>query len=238
MGEDERPGLLDELVELVAKAMDALGLNGRRLRWQWSRRKLAMAEKKASASVMLRSAKGRHKMCPSCRALVPRASSECPECGESLAAVKAPGISRLIANALPGLSNATSLILLANGFWFLLTLIAQINIAEGGTGFFWRFDTVLLIRFGAGLSGSGYLPDGTWIDASWWRMVTAVFLHGGIVHFGFNSWVLMQLGPLSEAEYGMKRFWVIYLVSGVFGNLTHVAVYRIVFQSSVPIVGA
>ncbi len=107
MDEDNRSGFLDELVELVAKAMDAVGLHGRRLRWKWSRRKLAIAEKKASVSVMLRSAKGRHKMCPSCRALVPRSAGKCPECGESLATVRAPGFNRLIANMFPGIGTAT-----------------------------------------------------------------------------------------------------------------------------------
>ncbi len=219
MGDDERPGLLDELVELVAKAMDAVGLNGRRLRWQWSRRKIAIAEKKASASVMLRSAKGRHKMCRSCRSLVPRSARECPECGESLAEVRAPGISRLIGNLFPGISTATSILLLVNGFWFVLMLIAQLRSGSTqGLGLMSAFDLELLVRFGGGLSRPMMLPDGIVTGGEWWRLVTPIFLHGGLLHFFFNSYVLLQLGPISEEIYGTKKFWVIYLSCGIVGS--------------------
>jgi rhomboid protease GluP len=237
LDEQNRPGLLDEIVELVAKAMDAVGLNGRRLRWRWTQRQRDLAERKASASVMLRSARGRHKMCTSCGALVPRSARQCPECGEDLSTVRAPGVNRLLANLFPGALSATTLILLANGFWFLLVLLAQINIADGG-GSFWRFDGELLIRFGAGLSRPVRLSDGTILLANWWRLVTAIFLHGGLIHFGFNSWVLMQLGRLAESEYGTKRFWGIYLVSGIAGNIAAVATYRAMYSAPVPIVGA
>jgi rhomboid protease GluP len=51
----------------------------------------------------------------------------------------------------------------------------------------------------------------------WWRLVTAGFLHGGILHIGMNSWVLFDLGAQVEEVYGAARMWVIYFVGTVCG---------------------
>lgn len=50
-----------------------------------------------------------------------------------------------------------------------------------------------------------------------WRFVTAVFLHGGLLHIGFNMWVLMDVGPMVEELYGSARFLFIYVATGIFG---------------------
>ncbi|HXV77891.1 MAG TPA: rhomboid family intramembrane serine protease [Candidatus Polarisedimenticolaceae bacterium] len=205
------PGLLDRLVEFLASSMNALGLNGTRLRWKWNRQRSRWAESGERATNLWRSTKSKHKMCPSCRALVPRGCSRCDECGRELAGVRAPGIGRLVANLLPGATAATSLILLTNGFWFLMTMMAQMKLAGGGGfGLLSGFSGELLYRFGSGWSGAT-------LNGEWWRVVTPIFLHGGILHFFFNSYVLLQIGPLVEDEYGTERFWVIYLLCGIAG---------------------
>jgi len=50
-----------------------------------------------------------------------------------------------------------------------------------------------------------------------WRLVTAVFLHGGLLHIGFNMWVLMDIGPMVEEMYGSARYLFLYLATGVAG---------------------
>jgi rhomboid protease GluP len=50
-----------------------------------------------------------------------------------------------------------------------------------------------------------------------WRVVTAVFLHGGLLHIGFNMWVLMDIGPMVEEMYGSARYLFLYVASGAFG---------------------
>jgi rhomboid protease GluP len=197
--------------------MDAVGLNGTRLRWKWNQKRSRLGEAGLRGEMMVRSARGRHKMCPSCRALVPRSARKCPECGAELASVGAPGIGRLVSNVLPGATAATSLLLLVNGFWFVLMVMAQIRGGSGGGGgsIFGGFDLDLMIRFGSGLSR--YVPQfGT--GGEWWRLVTPIFLHGGLIHFFFNSYVLLRLGPLVEEIFGTGRFWVVYLLSGLAGN--------------------
>ena len=50
-------------------------------------------------------------------------------------------------------------------------------------------------------------------SGEWWRLVTAGFLHGGLMHILMNSWVLFDLGAQVEEMYGSSRMLVIYFVS-------------------------
>jgi membrane associated rhomboid family serine protease len=203
--------VLDRIVELTARGLNALGFNGTRLLWKWNQKRQQLGERSARSEMVWRSTRGRHKMCRSCRALVPRSASTCPHCGAEIGGVSAPGYGRLLSNALPGASSASSLIILANGFWFLLMLVAQTRDASQHGGLFAAFSGELIVRFGSGYSPYTLLGE-------WWRIVTPIFLHGGLMHFFFNTYVTIQLGPLVEGEYRTERFWVIYLTSGIVGS--------------------
>jgi rhomboid protease GluP len=52
-----------------------------------------------------------------------------------------------------------------------------------------------------------------------WRLITAVFLHIGIIHLALNMWCLWSLGGLAESLYGSWTFSGIYLVCGLAGAL-------------------
>lgn len=54
----------------------------------------------------------------------------------------------------------------------------------------------------------------------WWRLITCTFVHGGIIHLGFNMWVLKDAGRFVERLYGSASFFLLYLFSGVGGSLT------------------
>lgn len=56
-------------------------------------------------------------------------------------------------------------------------------------------------------------------DGQWWRLFTALFIHFGIVHLALNMWALWDVGRLVEQLYGRWRFTVLYVVSGLLGNL-------------------
>lgn len=53
----------------------------------------------------------------------------------------------------------------------------------------------------------------------WWRLVTSMFLHGGIVHLALNGWGLFQLGALFETWMGSPKLLLVYFVSGIAGSL-------------------
>jgi membrane associated rhomboid family serine protease len=52
----------------------------------------------------------------------------------------------------------------------------------------------------------------------WWRLVTAMFLHGSILHIGFNMFALWVIGSPVEVYLGRERYIGLYLVSGLAGS--------------------
>lgn len=52
-----------------------------------------------------------------------------------------------------------------------------------------------------------------------WTLVTAMFLHGSFSHLLFNMYALLLFGPLVERKIGVKRFLVLYFVSGIVASL-------------------
>ncbi|MFF0389701.1 rhomboid family intramembrane serine protease [Kitasatospora sp. NPDC004615] len=52
----------------------------------------------------------------------------------------------------------------------------------------------------------------------WYRLVTAMFVHGGLLHIATNMFSLWVLGPQLERVLGRVRFLGLYLVAGIAGN--------------------
>jgi rhomboid protease GluP len=61
------------------------------------------------------------------------------------------------------------------------------------------------------------------IGGQWWRLLTNIFIHGGLVHLAFNMWCLWNLGRLAESVYGHWTFAVVYLLCGLSASLVSVA---------------
>ena len=208
--------MLDRLVELWAQLLDAVGLNGARVRWRWNQRRRDLGEAGLKAEMVVRSTQVAYKMCPHCRALVPRSARRCTECQAELAGVRAPGVTRVVANLIPGATATTFFILVTNALMFAVVLLLPVSLDPGETrspmSGLWAFDPISLIRYGSGFSRL------TLVFHEWWRIVTPVFLHGGLLHFIFNSMALVQLGPLVEEEYGTERLAAIYVLCGIAGS--------------------
>jgi rhomboid protease GluP len=73
------------------------------------------------------------------------------------------------------------------------------------------------------LERSGALSSLDLLQGEWWRLLTAAFLHVGILHLLMNSWVLYSAGRYVESMWGHGRFLVIYLIAAVGGNCLAVA---------------
>jgi rhomboid protease GluP len=74
-----------------------------------------------------------------------------------------------------------------------------------------------LIHWGANSKGA-VLYDGQWI-----RVVTAMFVHAGIIHLATNMWCLWNLGLLGEPLIGPFGVFAAYILSGAAGNLLSIA---------------
>jgi membrane associated rhomboid family serine protease/Flp pilus assembly protein TadD len=77
------------------------------------------------------------------------------------------------------------------------------------------FNGEVMVRFGA-----NYGPFT--LSGQWWRLLTYMFLHGGLMHIAFNMWCLWSLGALCESLYGRWTFAAIYLITGVAAGLASV----------------
>ncbi len=73
----------------------------------------------------------------------------------------------------------------------------------------------------------------------WWRLVTAMFVHVGLLHLATNMWCLWNLGLLGEPLLGPLGMFAAYLLTGIGGNLLSTAIHPgIPIGSSAGIVGA
>ena len=56
-----------------------------------------------------------------------------------------------------------------------------------------------------------------WRNGEWWTLLTAIYLHGSLLHIFFNVLWIRQLGPAVEELYGPSRLVIIYTVAGAVG---------------------
>jgi membrane associated rhomboid family serine protease len=76
------------------------------------------------------------------------------------------------------------------------------------------FSNPVIDLFGAKIN-ERMLVHGKWLQ--WWRLVTPIFLHGGLLHLCVNSYSLYILGRQIEPFYGSRRYFIIFMVSGIAG---------------------
>ena len=101
----------------------------------------------------------------------------------------------------------TLVLLVANAMVFVAMVIASSSIED--------FPGPILGHFGANFGPYTLSGD-------WWRLLTYMFLHGGIFHIAINMWCLWSLGTLCESLYGPWTYAAIYLITGVTGGLASV----------------
>jgi len=78
---------------------------------------------------------------------------------------------------------------------------------------FWAPMPEQLMNWGANNAGS------VLINGEWWRIVTAMFVHVGILHLATNMWCLWNLGLLAEPLMGSAGVIAVYVLTGAAGNL-------------------
>lgn len=98
----------------------------------------------------------------------------------------------------------TTLLIIANIIMFLV-----LSFNGGST------NTMTLIQFGALLN-----------EGEGWRYITSMFLHHGFEHLLFNCFALLVFAPPLERLLGWWRYLVLYVLSGIIGNVLTVAYYN------------
>jgi len=155
----------------------------------------------------------RPKICPACGALVGINTTRCHECGSSLTFSLA-ALNKKLSGIIGSDAPVTTVLLISNIMIFGITLVMNAQAGEaGGLRSLWGMSPDVIYRLGA------IYPPSLFYLHEWWRLVTAMFLHGGILHIGFNMAALYQLGPAVEELYGSARYLFVYVVAGAFGFL-------------------
>jgi len=91
-----------------------------------------------------------------------------------------------------------------------LSLVVAIAVTNGEL---WVVDLPTLAHYGA------LVRPLVWDDGQYWRLATAMFLHGGFFHFLLNGFVLLAFGGQVEIALGPWRYLLLYLAAGLTGNL-------------------
>jgi rhomboid protease GluP len=198
-------------------------------RWQWKLDRWRDRLKQMFGSSDKSNA--RPKMCPACGSLAGTTATKCYNCGASLrfsVAAVSRSLSRLVPTQSPITYAMLSVCCLFYGISLLLTLHNSNGSGSSGMGSLFGMggiDAQVLIRMGSSLP----LP---YMIFQPWRLVTACFLHGSLLHIIFNMWVLMDLGPVVEELYGSARYFFLYMATGIAGYVVS-ATYMWLRYSSV-----
>ncbi len=217
---------LSDTVDLVVDGLARLGLLRGGSTW-WRERMRRRVETLGGETENLRRAvAARHRMCRECRSLVPTGERTCPQCGASMSGVPSGGAGRLVALLAPSTGSASSSLLGA-----IVVLYAAAAFAGAGPPSIFSLPGLTLDRLGA------MRVDRVLVLGEWWRLVTAIFLHGGLLHLAFNGMALANLGPTIEHAIGGRRLLVLFVLTGIV-SFAASGGYNLFLRSLRPSVGA
>jgi len=151
-------------------------------------------------------------LCPSCGKLVGVNDEVCLNCGR-----KRPGMWGLT-SVVRGLGKDLGFVqavIVGNAFLYVAMLVVDpSHIGMGGLFSIGTPSQESMLRFGA----SGYFP--VFAMGRWWTLLSAGWLHGGLLHIGFNLYWIRFLAPETAELYGPARTVIVYTISSITGFLT------------------
>jgi rhomboid protease GluP len=150
-------------------------------------------------------------VCPDCGRLVDVSERVCPYCGRT-----APGLYGY-GPTLQKWFGSLDLTFGVIGVCVALYIVTLLLDPRGLFRMAGMFD-ILAPTSGAlavmGMTGSFAMAQGRW-----WTVLTAIFLHGSLLHLLFNMVITRQYLPNVIELYGAPRAWLIFVVAGVVGFL-------------------
>ena len=152
---------------------------------------------------------------------------QCPECVAEGRRSQRPARTAFGGSRVGRAGYATRALVGINVVVFVISAISGGLRSLGGSGGWLGLlgDQTPVTRWGEVLGYASYGPGGEAHGVAageWYRLVTAMFLHYGVIHILLNMVLLWQLGRYLEDKLGPLRFTGLYLLAGLGGN---VAVY-------------
>ena len=151
-------------------------------------------------------------ICPHCGKLIGVGEEKCPFCGAWRPSLfgYAPALQRLFGRSLDLIPIiVTSCIVL-----YVVLLALQPEAIFQTRGVFSLLSPGTRALYQLGMTGGV-----AWSERWWWTLLTAIYLHGGLLHIFFNVLWIRNLGPQVSDVYGPARSFVIFSVSGAVGFL-------------------
>ena len=151
-------------------------------------------------------------VCAQCNQLVGVNEETCPFCGAWRPGLFgwAPVLRSVIGTRL----DQITLIVGATVTLYVLALLLQPEAIMEGSGFL-----SILSPGGRALYQLGMTGGVAWELGWWWTLLTAIYLHGGLLHIFFNVMWIRNLGPVASDAYGPARAFVLFNISGAAGFL-------------------
>jgi rhomboid protease GluP len=151
-------------------------------------------------------------ICPSCGKLISVSEEKCPFCGAWNPSLYGfgPGLQKWIGRRL----DLIGVIVTACVVLYIVALALQPEAILQMHGFFG-----ILSPGGRALYQLGMTGGVAWEERWWWTLLTAVYLHGSLLHIFFNVMWIRQLGPGVIEFYGPSRAFVIFSIAGAVGFL-------------------
>ncbi|MGS2617311.1 rhomboid family intramembrane serine protease [Micromonospora sp. LZ34] len=162
-------------------------------------------------------------ICPDCMREA-SVGHQCPECvNEGRRSVR-PARTAFGGGAAGRHGYVTKALIALNVLLMLLSIASDRggDAAAGGSGFGGLLGGPTPLTDWGSVLGGAMFPDGAVggiAEGQWYRLVTAMFLHFGVVHLLLNMWALWVLGRSLEANLGPLRFLSLYLLAGFGGNV-------------------
>lgn len=105
--------------------------------------------------------------------------------------------------------------LIATPTIILLNVLVFVSMIASGINFL-APDNEAILNWGANFGPQT-------MNGEWWRLLTSMFLHFGVIHLAMNMWILWDFGKLVERLVGNTGFVVLYVISGLAGSLASLA---------------
>jgi rhomboid protease GluP len=150
-------------------------------------------------------------VCPSCRRLIDVREPGCPYCGRSQPGLfgYGPALTRLL--------GGVDVVRIVAGACVLLYLAALLMDLPGALAP--RSLLGILAPSSRALFTLGMTGGIAWARGHYWTLLSAIYLHGGLLHLLFNVLWIRDLGPTVEEIYGPGRAFLLFTGAGVGGFL-------------------
>ncbi|MBN2410473.1 rhomboid family intramembrane serine protease [candidate division KSB1 bacterium] len=149
-------------------------------------------------------------VCPNCGRLISANAKECMHCGRKNPGLWGfgPELNKILGSA-PGVIPALTITCV---IIYIISIFVDPGALLQSRGLF-----SFLSPSGAALDRLGMTGQIAIFQGKWWTLVTAIYLHGGILHIFFNMLWLRQLGQMVQDLFGSSRTFLIFTIAGVVG---------------------